>query len=44
MKKFITFGEPSIGKKEINLLKKTIDSKWIGSGPVTEKFEKSFRS
>ena len=44
MKKFITFGKPCIGKKEINLLKKTIDSKWIGSGPVTEKFEKSFRS
>ena len=40
MRKFITFGEPNIGQKEINYLKKTISSKWIGSGPTTEKFEK----
>ena len=42
MRKFITFGEPNIGQKEINYLKKTISSKWIGSGPTTEKFEKKF--
>lgn len=44
MRKFITFGEPNIGQKEINYLKKTISSKWIGSGPTTEKFEKKFRN
>ena len=40
MRKYITFGLPSIGKKEINFLKKTLDSRWIGSGPTTEIFEK----
>ena len=44
MRKYITFGLPSIGKKEINFLKKTIDSRWIGSGPKTEIFEKKFKS
>ncbi len=44
MRKFITFGEPNIGVKEINFLKKTISSKWIGSGPTTEKFEKKFKN
>ena len=44
MRKFITFGEPNIGQKEINYLKKTISSKWIGSGPTTEKFEKKFKN
>ena len=43
MRNFITFGEPNIGKKEISLLKKTIASKWIGSGPTTEVFEKKFK-
>ena len=43
MRKFITFGEPNIGTKEINFLKKTISSKWIGSGPITEEFENKFK-
>jgi len=43
MQKFIAFGEPNIGIKEIKLLKKIIDSKWIGSGPTTELFEKKFK-
>mgnify|MGYP001180214883 CR=1 FL=1 len=42
-KKFITFGRPCIDKKEINFVTKVIKSKWIGSGPVTERFEKNFR-
>ena len=44
MRKYITFGLPSIGKKEISFLKKTLDSRWIGSGPKTEIFEKKFKS
>ena len=44
MRKFITFGVPNIGKTEIQLLKKTINSKWIGSGPTTEIFEKKFKN
>jgi len=43
MRKFITFGEPNIGIKEINFLKRTISSKWIGSGPITEEFENKFK-
>ncbi len=43
MRNFITFGEPNIGKEEITLLKKTISSKWIGSGPTTEIFEEKFK-
>ena len=39
-KKFIIFGTPSIGKDEINAVKKVMASKWIGSGPITEKFAK----
>ena len=41
-KKFIIFGTPSIGKDEINAVKKVMASKWIGSGPITENFEKKF--
>ena len=41
-KKFIIFGIPSIGKDEINAVKKVMASKWIGSGLVTENFEKKF--
>ena len=39
----IGFGRPDIGINEINAVKKVIKSKWIGSGPVTEKFEKMFQ-
>ena len=41
-KKFITFGEPCISKKEEKALNKTLRSKWIGAGPVVKKFEKNF--
>ncbi len=38
----ISFGLPSINKEEINAVKKVIESKWIGSGPITQNFEKEF--
>jgi dTDP-4-amino-4,6-dideoxygalactose transaminase len=43
VKKYITFGKPSIGADEINAVKQVIISKWIGSGPITEQFEKKFK-
>ena len=43
MRKQIIFGEPSIGKEEINYISKVVRSKWIGSGQVTETFEKKFK-
>ena len=43
MKNFIPFGKPDIGKDEINFITKVIKSKWIGSGPITEKFESQFK-
>ena len=42
-KQTIGFGRPDIGNNEINAVKKVIESKWIGSGPVTEKFERMFK-
>ncbi len=42
-KKTIGFGKPDIGKEEIAAVKKVIESKWIGSGPVTEDFENKFK-
>ena len=44
IKDYITYGEPSIGAKEIKSILKVIKSKWIGSGPVTEAFEKKFKN
>jgi len=44
MRKQIIFGEPSIGKEEINYISKVVRSKWIGSGHITEKFEKKFKT
>ena len=41
--KTIPFGLPCISKDEINAVKKVIESKWIGSGPITQKFERKFR-
>ena len=38
----IPFGLPSINREEINAVKKVIQSKWIGSGPITQSFEKKF--
>ena len=41
--KTINFGQPSIDKEEINAVTKVMMSKWIGSGPKTESFEKEFK-
>jgi len=41
--KKITFGEPDVGLDELNAIKKVIQSKWIGTGPVTSKFEQKFK-
>ena len=43
-KDIINFGSPAIGKDEIRAVKRVIDSKWIGSGPVTENFERKFKN
>ena len=43
MKNYIPYGEPTISFKEINAVVKVIKSKWIGSGPVTQRFEKKFK-
>ena len=40
---FIPFGKPYIGNEEIKFITNVIKSKWIGSGPITEKFEKKFK-
>ncbi len=42
-KKYIVYGEPSIGNGEIEAVLKVIKSKWIGSGPITQKFEEDFK-
>ena len=41
-KKFIIFGKPSIGKDEILYITKVLKSKWIGTGPIVNKFENNF--
>ena len=43
IKDYITYGEPAIDVKEIESVLKVIKSKWIGSGPVTQLFEKKFK-
>ena len=43
IKNYITYGEPAIGPDEVNAVLNVIKSKWIGSGPVTERFEKKFK-
>jgi dTDP-4-amino-4,6-dideoxygalactose transaminase len=43
VKNYITYGEPAIGPDEVNAVLNVIKSKWIGSGPVTERFEKKFK-
>ena len=41
-KKFITFGKPNVGKKEIYAVNKVIKSYWLGTGKITQDFEKKF--
>ena len=43
MKTNIIFGKPNIGAEEIRYVKKVINSKWIETGPITEKFEHNFK-
>ena len=43
-RKFIPFGKPFIGNDEMKFVTKVLKSKWIGSGPITEKFEKKFKN
>ena len=42
MKKYITFGAPLIGNKEINSVTKCLKSGWIGTGPKAQEIEKKF--
>ena len=42
-KNYIPFGKPNIGNQEIQFVSKIIRSKWIGSGPITEEFERKFK-
>ena len=39
---FIKFGKPYIDANEIRSVNKVIKTRWIGTGPVVEKFEKEF--
>lgn len=41
-KKKIVFGEPCINHETYSLVKKNLDSRWLGTGPITKKFEKNF--
>ena len=42
IKKKIVFGEPYINQDIYLNLKNNLDSKWLGTGPVTKEFEKKF--
>ena len=42
IKNKIPFGEPCLDYKTYSLVKKNLDSKWLGTGPITKKFEKEF--
>jgi len=41
--KFLVFGKPVVGKKEIKEVVATLKSGWWGTGPKTEKFENEFK-
>ena len=41
--KNITFGKPSITNKELSSVISVLKSTWLGTGPVTKKFENNFR-
>ena len=40
--KFISFGRPYLGSDELKSVKKVIDSTWLGTGEITNQFEKKF--
>ena len=39
---FIQYGKPCYGSEEDKQVKKVLNSNWIGTGPVSQKFEKNF--
>ena len=43
IKKKIVFGEPYINQDIYLNLKNNLNSKWLGTGPITKEFEKKFR-
>tara|TARA_B100000795_G_scaffold264341_1_gene244726 strand:- start:92 stop:1261 length:1170 start_codon:yes stop_codon:yes gene_type:complete len=43
-KKLIIFGKPQLTNEEVKSVTKVIKSKWIGSGPITEEFERRFKN
>ena len=40
--KFIIFGKPFIDKNETRSINNVLNSRWIGTGPIVEKFENEF--
>ena len=42
IKKYIPFGKPSLDKREFSKVYNVLKSKWIGTGPEVEDFEKKF--
>jgi dTDP-4-amino-4,6-dideoxygalactose transaminase len=42
VRKKIPFGEPCLKKNTYSLVKKNLNSKWLGTGPITKKFENDF--
>ena len=42
--KYIIFGKPNIGSEEIKYLSNVLKSRWIGTGPITQKFEDQFKN
>ena len=43
-KKLIIFGKPQLTNEEVTSVTKVIKSKWMGSGPITEEFERKFKN
>ncbi|MBD1173858.1 DegT/DnrJ/EryC1/StrS aminotransferase family protein [Pelagibacterales bacterium SAG-MED01] len=39
---FIQYGKPYYGSEEDKQVKKVLNSNWIGTGPISQKFEKNF--
>ena len=42
MNEFILFGQPDIGKDEINEVIDSLKNGWLGTGPKTKRFEDDF--
>ena len=42
MKKFFSFSKPEITNSDISYISKILKSGWIGTGPITNLFEKKF--